>query len=65
MMNSQLDPFYNIIRSRFEDPTGQGRTPVVLLMDSSKIRIMKSFDRAFQNQTFYEEKGGHFLTFSR
>ena len=56
-------PYFHITEL-FEDPKGLNRKGVCVLIDSTKIKIMKSADQVFQNRTHYYKKGGHFLTFT-
>ena len=62
-MNSKLPPIYRILKSKFADPSGRGRKNcVVILMDSIKIRICKSGNRAFQSSTYFAKRGKHYVT---
>ena len=62
-MNSNLPTIYRILLSRFADPSGRGRKNcVVVLMDSIKIRICKSGNRAYQSSTFFAGRGKHYVT---
>ena len=63
-LRDTYDPFVLRLIEKFKDPSGQHRKPYVLLIDSTKIPIMKSGDQEVQKRTFYGKKDGHYVTFT-
>ena len=63
-LRDSYDPFVLRLIEKFKDPSGKNRKPYCLLIDSTKIPIMKSGDQEVQKRTFYGKKDGHFVTFT-
>ena len=62
-LNSNLDPMFEEIRKRFKDPNPEtDLQPVILLVDSTKFKTVKSRDREKQNAMWSKHKGYHCLT---
>ena len=62
-ISSNLPPLYANLIARIADPSGRRRKKAaVILMDSIKIRVVKSSNRVRQNRTHYAPKGGQFVT---
>ena len=63
-LNSNLDPIYEALLPKFEDPRPgvTGAKPCILIVDSTKIQIGKAQDRNFQSSTWSAHKGRHCLT---
>ena len=62
------DPHYrrliNLVLDPREPPDGkERRIPIPVALDSSKVRVQKSNDYAFQKSTFYTKLGKNFITF--
>ena len=62
-LNHNLPPLFQLLKSKFADPSGRGRKNcVVILMDSIKIRVCKTTNRSEQSSMFYMPRGKHFVT---
>ena len=62
-LNENVPPLFRLLKERLADPSGRNRKNcAVILMDSTKIRIVKSSNRSFQSSTFYQPRGKHFIT---
>ena len=62
------DPHYrnliNLVLDPREPPEGKERhIPIPVALDSTKVRVQKSNDYAFQKSTFYTKLGKNFITF--
>ena len=49
--------FHTTLVSKFADPLDKKRTPVAILVDSTKIKVPKVFDSTVQKRSFYYPKG--------
>ena len=62
-ISRNLPPLYANLIARIADPSGRKRPKAAcILMDSIKIRVVKSSNRVRQNRTHYGPKGGQFVT---
>ena len=63
-LNGNLDPMFDEIRRRFKDPNLETdrKEPMILLVDSTKFKTVKSADREKQNAMWSKHKGCHCLT---
>ena len=59
-MNSGNGEFEDTIRGAFQDPHPElNRTPVILIVDSKKIRVAKSSDKHLQRDDYYKPSNTH------
>ena len=54
------DPLMENLAQMFKDPLNKNRKAYLLLIDSTKIPVIKSSDSEFQKKCYYSPKGGKF-----